>query len=248
MGILIEAKNRISYAGRDLADFGAYISGTGTFNAPERDVTSVSIPGRNGDLTLDNGRYKNIKVKYPAFIVEDFSRNIGALREYLLSRPGYQRLEDTYHPDEYRMARYSGAFTGKPVDKLVAGEFDLTFDCMPQRFLKEGEQEISFAANTSGSILNPSLMTAKPLLKVTSTSSGSGSISVGGLRVGVSFTAIPGQSILIDCETQEAYWGATSKNSQITLTDGEFPSLKAGANAISATNCQLVITPRWWCL
>ena len=33
-------------------DYGLYISGGETFNAPERDVELVEIPGKNGNLVL----------------------------------------------------------------------------------------------------------------------------------------------------------------------------------------------------
>ena len=51
-----------TFAGRSSKDFGIYLSGSGVFNAPERDVETISIPGRSGDLILDNGRFKNISV------------------------------------------------------------------------------------------------------------------------------------------------------------------------------------------
>ena len=76
---MVLGRQHIIIAGRDLADFGVYISGNGTYNAPARDVKSVAIPGRNGELTLDNGRFKNVTVKYPAFIVEDFGRNVSVV-------------------------------------------------------------------------------------------------------------------------------------------------------------------------
>ena len=52
--------NYLTYGGRSTKEFNVWISGTGTFNAPERDYTKEEIIGRNGDLTFDNGRYKNI--------------------------------------------------------------------------------------------------------------------------------------------------------------------------------------------
>ncbi|MBR5931241.1 MAG: hypothetical protein IKZ95_04355, partial [Lachnospiraceae bacterium] len=56
------------FGGQDSRNYGIYISGSGVFGAPERDGSKVSIPGRNGEMFLDNGRYKNIEIKYPAFI------------------------------------------------------------------------------------------------------------------------------------------------------------------------------------
>ena len=60
-------RNWFIYDGKNSKDYGVYISGMQTYNAPERDVTSLEIPGRNGELTIDNGRYKNINITYPAF-------------------------------------------------------------------------------------------------------------------------------------------------------------------------------------
>ena len=96
------------YDGKSSKDFGLYISGSGTFNAPQRDVELVEVPGRNGTLTIDKQRFQNIIIEYPAFIREKFRTYTDAAREWLLAVPGYRRLEDSYHPDEYRMARFTG--------------------------------------------------------------------------------------------------------------------------------------------
>lgn len=232
-------RNYITFGGRNLKDFGVYISGSGTFNAPERDRKTVAIPGRNGDLTLDNGRYKNITVKYPAGIVDNFSTNMEALRDYLLSFSGYARLEDTYHPEEYRMARYSGGITVKPVNSLIAGQFDLAFDCMPQRFLKSGEDYITV---TDGSVvLNPTMMQALPLLEVTANNT-SAWVKIGDNKVSIARQGL----IYIDCQMQEAYDGTLNLNSYITLNNGVFPYLEAGENTITLNNCWVNIMPRWW--
>lgn len=225
----------LTYAGKDSTDFGIYISGAGTFDAPERDTKSISIPGRNGDLTLDNGRYKNIRVEYPIGYARNFKINAEAIRNFFLSFTGYQRLEDTYHPDEYRMAKYTGGFDSGSTKGMSAGITKLAFDCMPQRFLKEGERQITLSAR--GTIYNPTGMTAKPLLYVT----GRGTLTINEVRL-----TIGTSPMYIDCEIQEAYsTQGTSLNSQLTLNDGVFPSLKPGDNSIVPTG-SIVITPRWW--
>ena len=228
-------KHYLIYGERSISDFETYISGAGTFDAPERDISIVSIPGRNGDLTLDNGRYKNIKVIYPAFIARDFSNNVEALRNYLLSLSGYNRLEDTYHPDEYRMARYSGGFESGSTKGMRAGSFELRFDCMPQRFLKDGEKSITL--NSQGTIFNPTGMEARPLLYVT----GRGTVTIGSVRM-----TIGASPMYIDCELQEAYNAqGTSMNANLTLNDGVFPSFKEGETMITPSG-SITITPRWW--
>lgn len=255
---MVLGRQHIIIAGRDLADFGVYISGNGTYNAPARDVKSVAIPGRNGDLTLDNGRFKNVTVKYPAFIVEDFGRNIDALRDFLGTLRGYSRLEDTYHPDEYRMARVNGAFTAKPVDKLVAGKFDLSFDCTPQRWLKSGEVKlptlVALGGGTSSKqVMNPTNQSAMPLLLCKPVDYMLININ----NVQMKLTQASTDTI-IDCEMQEAYSATTgaNHNSYLQLNDGVFPTLDAGLNTISITatgsgvmyTSSMTVTPRWWCL
>lgn len=163
--------HKIIFGEIDSSDYGIYISGEGTFNAPERDTEVIHIPGRDGAFILDNNNFKNIEVAYRAFNFEDsysdFEQAIEDFRNALSSLKGYQRLIDTYHPDEYRMAAFIGGLDVKPVlynDK--ASEFDIVFECKPQRFLTSGEtpQQIS----SGGSVTNPTRFDAHPLLKFNS--------------------------------------------------------------------------------
>lgn len=233
-------RNTIIFNNRTLLDFNVYISGSGVFNAPERDTEEVEIPGKNGTLVVDKGRYKNIDVTYPAFITHNFSENIEALRNYLLSQRGFCRIEDTYHPDEFRLGKFKGAFTAKPVENLIAGEFNLKFNCYPQRFLKSGELPITITGTKK--IMSTCAEDAKPLIRAY----GTGSFSING--VAVQITTANGYTDL-DCDLQEAYKDtlATDCNSNIVLTNGVFPVLSFGENTISLSGItKLELTPRWW--
>lgn len=136
-------KHSITFGGVNSADFGIYISGEGVWDAPERDVESVDVPGRNGTLLLDRGRWKNIEVTYPAFNaepdLETFRANLDAFRNAIASQVGYQRLTDSFHLDEYRMATYVDGIEVKPIINNTASEFELVFNCKPQRYLTSGE-------------------------------------------------------------------------------------------------------------
>ena len=114
-------RNYFVLNGKNSKDYGVYISGGGTFNAPRRSREKVTIPGRNGALTIDNGCYENIPIEYPAFIYDNFNANISAFRNMLLTNKKYVRLEDSYHPDEYRLALYDGDFQADVIDNLRAG-------------------------------------------------------------------------------------------------------------------------------
>ena len=233
-------RNYLIFNGYNSKDYGVYISGLNTFGGAERNVEVISVAGRNGDLTIDNGRYNNITVTYPAFIYDNFDMNVSAFRGILLSAKGYKRLEDSYHPQEYRRARYVGQFNPDVVDWLKAGEFRLDFDCDPRRFLKEGEKVLSIT--TGDKIKNQTPFEAKPVIRVY----GTGTITIGGVSVVV--TTADGYTD-IDCELQEAYKGTTNCNGNITLTDGKFPVLASGENTITYSGfTQVDLTPNWWIL
>lgn len=157
----------LRFGGVDSGDFGIYITGSAVYNAPERAVERVSVPGRNGALILDQGHFENVTVSYPAgtFAASqgEFTANLGAFRNAVLSQLGYQRLEDDYNPDEYRMANASAGFEVEPSKNGIAGEFELIFDCKPQRFLTAGESETTIAAS-GDAITNPTLFESEPLL------------------------------------------------------------------------------------
>lgn len=136
----------LEFDGENSGNYGVYISGEAVFNAPERDVEMIAIPNRNGSFALDNGRFENIEVTYPAGIFADnetdFAQAISDFRNFLCSKRGYCRLTDDYNPDEYRMAIYKSGLEVSPA-QLKAGEFDITFECKPQRFLTSGETKVT---------------------------------------------------------------------------------------------------------
>jgi phage-related protein len=45
-------RNYFVFDYNDSRDFGVYISGQGTFNAPGREYENIAVPGRDGDLLV----------------------------------------------------------------------------------------------------------------------------------------------------------------------------------------------------
>ena len=237
--------HNLIFAGKQSKDYGLFISGSGTYNAPERDVTAVSVPGRNGDLILDNGRWHNISVSYPAFIVRNFNENAETIRAWIAGAIGYQQLEDDYHPDFYRLARYSGNIDWDMAALNIAGQTTLTFDCKPQRFLKLGETPIKIESATT---LTNNWQTSLPLITIWG--EGAAGITINGETVQIS--NIP-TNIVLDCDLQNAYSvsGLQNLNNLITLPpSGNFLSLIHGDNEISFSGgvTRVEIIPRWWTL
>ena len=181
--------NTITFGGVTSSTYDIYISGEGVWDAPEREAELISIPGRNGDFIQDKGKFQNITVTYPAFIVKDnntnFKTQIDAFRNAMSAKVGYQNLTDSFHTNEYRMAAFIG---GMEIEPLLyndhAATFDLVFECMPQRFLISGENPVSM---TSGdTITNPTLFDAKPMVEV----EGYGEIDLNGFNINIDNTVL----------------------------------------------------------
>lgn len=234
--MLDEYRKAFYFDGVCSKDLGLYISGDKTYNSPEKKYDKVSIPGRSGDLLLSDGSYKNFKVSYDSFVVYNLDHKIRDLRSFLLSKDGYRRLEDDYHPHEFKMAAFSGPLNFDVI-LLTAGKVTLEFDCKPQRYLKQGELPIDVTSNRV--IFNPTYCTAKPLITVT----GTGSFTIGGRTVTVTESGIT-----IDTDIEQAYNGSTYKNDKITVTNNLFPVLEPGENEITLSGVTLSITPRWYTL
>lgn len=224
------------YDGKDSRDFGVLVGSINTHNAPERVVESVSIPGRNGTLTIDGGRFENIMISYKAMILNDFVDKFDEFKAFLLSHIGYTRLEDSFSPAYYRLAKVHDAFEPSVILFDAAGKFDIPFDCDPRRFLKSGEKFTTF--NDDGVIHNPTYFDAKPLLRVV----GVGIVAINEKEIEITENE---SYVYIDLESLNAYHESTNMNNKVSIEDGI--SLKAGDNTININGVtEIQVTPRWW--
>lgn len=246
-------RQNIIFGGVNSADYGIYISGEGVFDAPKRDVEMISIPGRNGSFILDKGRFENITVTYPAVTFEKdlatFISNLDAFRNAVCSQNGYQRLTDSFHPDEFRLATYIDGLEIKPIKYNTAAEFDIVFECKPQRFLMGGEAAV--AVSSGDTLLNPTPFDAQPLLLA----KGYGDIIINGeiislanalignIKVGGSYSAT--HTIKFNIDTSNLNTGDTISLSSFV---GELSYTRNAPYSInsldvnSATNCTASIT------
>lgn len=123
---------------------GIYISGRGTFNAPSRDGEFISVPGRNGDVWFDRGKYNNVLITYPAFVapVDGQYGNYSTMREALAAfhalvrtRKNYVYITDTYlekdYGEIYRRGILVDDFVPEVGAELNTATFDITFNCEP---------------------------------------------------------------------------------------------------------------------
>lgn len=127
-----------TFGGVNSADYEVYVSSVAYLNTPARDYEYSEVPGRNGDLIIDNRRFKNIDVKYNCYC-RDISK-FDAWKEAVLQQEGYVKLScDALSSETYRMASLSNAIEVPTFDHKGAS-FSVTFNCKPQRFLYSGDE------------------------------------------------------------------------------------------------------------
>lgn len=230
------------YNGKSSLDFGIRVEKCPRFVTGTMEYEKISIPGRNGDLVRKSkAKLSNYIQPYEVWFSgqkKDTIRDAREISNWLLSAEGYVRLEDTYDPDVYREALFTG-----PMDvenwMLARGRTVLEFDCKPQRWLKSGEYPIAVESGTQ--ISNP-WHPAKPEIVITG--DGAADIRVGSSHVHI---ADIGGRITLDCDVFNAYDGLTNKNNLVTVKDG-WPVLDRGETEISWSGGiqSVTLIPHWW--
>ena len=231
----------IVYGGEASSDYGMVVAEAPSFERPTRKQSVYTVPGRMGDVVFQQDAWNDVARTYQVWLADDAEKDlvdqVDAFEAWLNSQKGYQRLEDSFEPDVFRLAYYSGGI-GVSNHIMQYGEATLTFTCRPERFYKSGEQPISVV--NGDNINNPTRFASKPLIHIEG--SGTVTISCGGKTMSASVT----DYINIDCEQMNAYrLPAENKNSQIS---GSFPTIEPGINTVGITGTVSLctITPRYF--
>lgn len=242
--MIIEGINQFSYNGkRSYDDMGLIITETPAFSSPERDITFTSVSGRNGDIVTDNKRFKNIDASYKVAAASDvFSPEQTArkIKRWLQGEAGYFVLTDTYDPNYFRYACFSGKIDIEN-KLLLLGKATLKFNCKPFRYRIDGQREIRMTE--TGRVYNPEDWESTPYIKIV----GSGDITLSINNASFAFRGID-EYIEVDSEMQMAYKGTELQNDKTTFTTP--PTLAPGQNNISFAGevNEIIIVPRWCCL
>lgn len=230
----------IIFDGYNFEDYGVVVSGSGTWNMPERLTEKENVYGRHGALITDAGMYDNVEIPYPAWIArgfaekyEDFSRMMA------LHTDKYYRLEDSYHPDYYRQARVVPGIIPRPGTLNRSGEFTVTFDCKPQKWLRSGEEVLEISERLE--LFNMTGYEAKPLIiippgAVITITDRDGNES---MLATVNF----GLDTIYDSDTEESIVNNHYVNEYVTQVGSI--SLKPGMNVITC-NAPIKLTPRFY--
>lgn len=208
-----------------------------------RKIDVFSVPGRDGDIIMPQDAWENQTQTYECYVGgADAAAAADELVGWLYLLDGYQELQDSWETDVYRLA-----YLSEPLDieNLMArvGRVDVTFSCVPKRFLTSGKTPITLTA--TGNITNPTAFTAKPLLEVRNAGGIiNGTIACGGNTLRISANT---NAVYVDCETYQTYSidGTTFFNDSAI---GKYPVIPGGAQRFAITGgiSSVVITPRWF--
>lgn len=230
--------NQITYNGTPLSSYGVYYDSSLSYVSPEKDYELVEVLGRDGALAIYNDRFRTVELSIPCYIKSNFITNYRNLMSFLNSQKGYQRLELTQEPNHFRKGLLM-ALTEPDTGQFIRdGQFTITFTCMPQRWLKTGENWVSFTAD--GTITNPTLFDAKPIIRIY----GAGDVGIGSETL--TLTQAGTDYVDVDCDIMDAYEGSTNMNQYLQVTD--FPVLHAGSNGVTLGTgvTKVEIMPRWY--
>lgn len=152
-------------------DMGLLIASDPVSVHPARRGELFPIPGRNGSIVYEDGSYDTYTVTYDVLLdskdkASDVYAHARKVAEWLLGSRGFCRLEDSYEPEYFRLARCAAQMS---VENRLArfGRAQIAFEVQPQRYLKSGETPISYEGDSTTifSITNPTQFEARPLLK-----------------------------------------------------------------------------------
>ena len=149
-------------------DVGVRVEHSPNFYLPARKGDVISIPGRSGDIAIEQNAWENYTRYYDIYISAEFAtgklpavmRNVSNW----LNKSGYLRLEDSYDPGVFYRARFAG---GISVTNHLGryGRAKIGFDCDPRKYLTSGETPVT--ATGTVELNNPSIVPAYPKITFT---------------------------------------------------------------------------------
>lgn len=233
----------LKFNGVSTKDLGLVIQTHPDYTYPEKDLETTHIPGRNGDIIVDNNCWQNVDRVYSLASVfrpgTGFISNAESISKWLMSAKGYARLEDSYDPEIYRMAMCKASGTMSDYYGQATA-IEVTFNCKPQRYLKTGETTKKYTGS-SVAMSNPTSMSALPEITISGTTYSENDVMLvtvsnenSEVISTITLKEIPTSSVTINSELQTVYSeDGDNLSAYVGLNEKEFPELQAGKTTIS---------------
>lgn len=256
------------FDGKNSKDFNLWIEYLPDAAFPERRGESYQIDGANGVRYREDGTFENVEQSYEVWFRDwqsdrDMYQIGNDIAKWLIGSSGYCRLEDTYNPEYFRLARFAGPLNFQTTLRKF-GRGTLVFDCLPQRYLKSGEEAVT-SNGSEFTMINPTGFTASPIISVT----GSGTIGIrlvslqGVLNIGytdirlaIGYTS---KTVVLDCANYTAQVNGEDVDDIVTFYGSDtyptFPQLRSSTiiatlsdETYTGTVTKIKVVPRWWTL
>ena len=239
-----KVEKMFNYKGISAKKMGLRVLNDITFDAPKRSTILIDVPGRNGNLVMDNGRYEDVVRSIPCRLEapkkRDVEKLISKIHNWLGQEVGYHEFLWHKDPDHIYLAMVeNGAMSSRRLSQLAQTLID--FSIYPIKYIKSSMIEREVDNGTI--IVNDAEMKANPIIRI---------VGVGLIRLTIGENNI---TINIPTETEGCIINSenrtiTSLDKQIPLfrnTTGTFPVLDLGNNTLiweSANEVQVFVTPR----
>lgn len=205
--------------------------------APKRRIETIKIPGRSGDLHVDENAYDSVTLT--AVLNLAGRADVRAVMAWLDGRG------DLVLSDSAQYRRKAVVIDGVPFKRrrLHNGEqydsFTVKFDCDPFLYQVDPQATPLYEPFT---LVNQGALPAEPLLRVY----GRGNVVLAVGDVSVTLTDLSG-AVAIDCDAKLAYTIGANTPVAITLNDEKWPVLGLGGTRISWSGQveKVIVEPNW---
>lgn len=235
----LKGKGIFNFRGHKTSDFGMIMSAVYKYNAPQRDVTVIEVPGRNGEIVIDNGRYKAVdwevdfRVNSSTGDVEKLLNNIS---NWLSAMYSPQKLLFDNEPEYQYLASINDKVTFSRINsKYATGS--VTFRLQPIKYFIK---DMTATKVINGDVFkNTGTIPAKPIIKIVGT--GNGVFKFG--KASLTLKNVTG-GVVIDSEL-ETIVTLDGEPAYREMTSYPFPNLQVGNNSIAIpAGFTVEITPR----
>ncbi len=258
----------LTFNGKTAASFGLRIGGVNVYDAQEREVQLYTVPGRIGAVypALDLSQIPNEVREYSAALYmrassdDAVQHRMANIRDWLMNSNGYAELSDSYEPDLYRRAFFTGNFA--PIRKGAGQNFEipLRFSCDPRRFISgnhdftldgtQGDVNYTTPETVDGFTIREA---CKPLIYISKDESYN-TVNFTDATTNVRFgqLLIKGyeEDFWFDCETLTAWVDDVDKTPCNEIIDDVIGEIRLGPGPTKISFLSAMMSmrfyPRWW--
>lgn len=228
----------MSYAGVSASEKGVYIERRPSIPAPEEKIEKITIPGRDGDLIVREGVWKDIEIPVSlAFRATDPTNWFAIWRSMKAWLRGSGKLSFSDDGVFFYKVKYI-ELSDAEREIRKHGRFTANFVCEPYQYERAATEWINLP--TDGILGNPYSIPSHPVYKIIGEGVCVLTVNAYELQANV------GQNLVIDTERQLSYrMDGTPQNTMVT---GDYTKLhlQTGDNNIAVTEgFDLQIQPCW---